>query len=119
MRKPQLFAEFRLDEAGAPRYLTYEGLKHFEIILSIQDPPQDTYAVTYVLHETYHDPRRESRDSDTRFSDEITAFGDYTVRAKLRRKQKVDLVATDLSKALERRYLERGGGSQVIAEAIT
>ena len=95
-----LIATFDLDEAGQPRFIRHGDRKHYGIRLRIAEPPPDTYAVTYLLHETYYDPVRESRDRVSGFAEDLTSYGDFTVQAKIRTRDGVQTVATPLSRAL-------------------
>ncbi|MBI5119314.1 hypothetical protein HZA56_22830 [Candidatus Poribacteria bacterium] len=64
----------------------------------------NTYAVTYVLHETYYEPVREVRNGQNNVEEKTTAYGDYTIRARIRNPNEVQTVQVDLSDALEKEY---------------
>jgi hypothetical protein len=108
MRPPPVIkAKFELDEEGHPRFVSRGDVKHFRINLHVENVPDDTYAVTYLLDDTYYDPARESRDQSGGFSEVVTSFGDFTVQAKVRSRGGVTTVATPLSAALEAGHGER------------
>ena len=102
MSKPILTARFHLNDDGKPEFVERDGLKHYVIDLRVDDAPEDTYAVNYQLHESYYDPRRESRERGDHFVQELTSFGDYTVQAKVRAPGSIGTIATTLSRALAR-----------------
>jgi len=101
---PVIRATFELDENGRPVVIQRGDLKHYRIRLHLENAPDDAYAVTYLLDETYYNPVRESRDSATGFAEEFTSYGDFTVQAKVRSKEGVVPVAAPLSAALEAGY---------------
>jgi hypothetical protein len=98
---PVIKATFELDEQGQPAFVRQADLKHYMIRLHVENVPDDTYAVTYLLDETYHNPVRESRDGTAGFSENLTSYGDYTVQAKIRFREGTLTVAAPLSAALE------------------
>lgn len=98
---PVIKATFRLDERGRPAFFL-KNHKNYNIRLQVENAPDDTYAVTYTLHESYYEPVRESRDRANQFAEDLTSYGDYTVQAKVRSKQGVTTIATALSDALKR-----------------
>lgn len=104
MNLPRICAEFQLDEKGKPITTTYNDLRHYKIRLFMQSVPQDTYAVTYKLHESYYNPTREVRRDKPQFEELITSYGDYIVKAELRGKKSFDLEAVELSQALKESY---------------
>lgn len=104
MQTPTIKATFKLDADGNPNCIRQGNLTHYRIILKVENPPQDAYAVTYLLHETYYDPIRESRDRESAFAEEIMSYGDYTIQAKVRTHNNVETLAIPLSAALERTY---------------
>jgi hypothetical protein len=114
--KAKLAARFVLDEEGRPKLTAGGDLKHYWIDLYVEDAPEDTYAVNYQLHESYYDPLRESREPSARFVERLTAYGDYTVQARLRTKTCVEPVCAELSEALARGH--RGEASPIIAKAL-
>jgi hypothetical protein len=116
MLHPVIKATFELDEDGRPRLIQDGDLKHYKIRLSVDNAPDDAYAVTYVLHETYYDPVRESRDNKAGFTEVLTSYGDFTVQAKIRTRQGVTTVATPLSSALTAGHEARV--TPAIAEAL-
>jgi hypothetical protein len=100
-RLPVIKAVFELDENGRPTFTRRGNLKHYRIRLHVENVPDDTYAVTYKLHDTYYDPVRESRDRNAGFAEDLTSYGDFTVQAKVRSKEGAVTLATPLSAALE------------------
>ncbi|NJN63524.1 MAG: hypothetical protein HC882_00720 [Acidobacteria bacterium] len=102
MSKPTLVAKFLLDSHGAPQVAYRGDPAHYRIELAVTNAPADTYAVTYELHESYYEPVRESRRRGDQFSEEITSYGDYEVRATVRGKARSQVVVAELSEALRR-----------------
>ncbi len=100
-KEPRICAEFVLDKEGKEP-VEIEG-KSYRIKLFIEGAPEDTHAVTYKLHESYYDPLREAREHP-QFEEEITSFGDFSVRAVIRRKKQSEEISEKLSTALLRRY---------------
>jgi hypothetical protein len=98
---PVIKATFQLDEKGQPVFVRQADLKHYRIRLHVENVPDDTYAVTYLLDESYHNPVREARDGEGGFSEDLTSYGDYTVQAKIRSREGILTVAAPLSAALE------------------
>jgi len=105
-------AEFELDEHGRPIMAGGRatrtragacGRNHYRIRLSVEGVPDDAHAVTYNLHESYRDPVREVLD-DPNFPLEITAYGDYEVVVKVRRKRFQETFRASLSSALRATY---------------
>jgi hypothetical protein len=101
MLSPVIKAMFELDQLGRPEAIQRENHKHYRIRLHVENVPDDTYAVTYLLHETYYEPVRESRDRNAQFAEDLTSYGDFTVQARVRSKEGVATIATPLSAALE------------------
>jgi hypothetical protein len=97
-----LVARFVLDSKGAPEVAYRGDPPHYHIELAVTNTPEDTYAVTYELHESYYEPVRESRRRGDQFSEEITSYGDYQVRATVRGRSKSQVVVAKLSEALRR-----------------
>ena len=102
IQKAKIRAEFVLD---GDRPTSYDSGKHthYKIALWIDGAPEDTHAVNYELHESYRDPLRESR-TKPEFDQEITSYGDYVIRAKVRRRRGVDVASAKLADALEETY---------------
>jgi hypothetical protein len=113
VRVPRLRAEFVLDDRGRPQWDDKDN--GYWIRLSVNDAPEDTFAVTYELHESYYDPIRVSRKPAT-FSTDISSYGDFTVRAEVRRKSRTDQIAVLLSRAL--RVAHGTIASKAITDAI-
>lgn len=102
MDLPNLVAHFVLDQDGKPKMIKAGDTKHYWIQLGVAEAPDDAYAVTYRLHDSYYEPVRESREHEVGFRQELTSFGDYTVRADIRTRSRVEPLVTSLSEALER-----------------
>jgi hypothetical protein len=114
--KPKLVARFILDEQGRPQVIKGSDHKHYWIELYVEDAPEGTYAVNYQLHDSYYDPVRESRNPGDRFAERLTSYGDYTVQASVRTKNRVEPVSAELSEALTRGHKDES--SAMIAEAL-
>ena len=106
MQQKNLVARFKLDRSGQPEMLQSGGTTHYKIRIGVESPPDDTYAVTYRLHDSYYNPLRESRDKEARFEEELTSYGDYLVRADVRTLHRVESLAGSLSEALRRGHRE-------------
>jgi hypothetical protein len=115
--KPKLTATFELDDDGEPKKIMQGDLSHYIINVGVDDPPPDTYAVTYKLHPSYYDPIREVRSKDNQFEENLTSYGDFQVQADLRTGKRVEAVAANLSEALQRGY--EGKTTPQIAAAIS
>jgi hypothetical protein len=99
MELPVIKAAFVLDKDGKPKG---RSSGEYEIELHIDNIPTGTFKVTYQLDgRTYNDPLREVRGGpESRFSEEITSYGDFVVQAKLRTKDHSISSARRLSEAL-------------------
>jgi hypothetical protein len=116
MARLALVARFILDSKGAPK-VAYQGdAPHYGITLTVSGAPEDAYAVTYQLHESYYEPVRESRRGTDDFAEEITSYGDYEVRATVRGKSRTQMVVAELSEALARGHAKET--SPAIATAL-
>src|SRR5262249_47847523 len=102
MTRPMLVAKFVLDSNGAPQVSDQNDPPHYRVRLTVKNTPEDSYAVTYELHESYYEPVRESRSRADDFAEEITSFGDYEVRATVRGKHRNQTIVAELSEALTR-----------------
>ena len=100
MNTPAIKATFELDEVGRPTAVGQGNLQHYNIKLSVDGAPDDTYAVTYLLDSSYYSDVREVRNADDGFEERLTSYGDYTVQAKIRARDGVTTVAVPLSTAL-------------------
>lgn len=102
MATPELVARFETDAQGQPITIQGEsGLKHYRIVLEVENAPRDLVAATFELDPTYYLPVRtiEPR-QDGKVQLETTAYGDYPVKVDLRSKSGVVPVLTTLRKAL-------------------
>jgi transcription initiation factor IIF auxiliary subunit len=96
--EPMIQARLILNNEGKPEIV---GWRSYKIELSVKGVPEDTFAVTYFLHETYYDPVRESHDQKSNFSEELTSYGDFEIKAKIRAKSSSILISRQLSDALQ------------------
>lgn len=115
-KQAKLMARFILDNQGRPMLIERDNHKHYWINLYVEGAPDNTYAVNYQLHESYPDPLRESRQQNDGFVEKLTSYGDYTVQARLRTKNRVEVIASELSEALARGYGDKV--SPIIGEAL-
>ena len=115
MTSPQITATFVLDANGVPERIESGNLTHYKIRLKVDNAPEDTYAVTYRLHDSYHTPVREAIDRATLFAEDLTSYGDYSVQAKVRTRDGAFSVARDLSRALEAGHADALTGPIVTA----
>jgi len=107
MKTPKLVARFLPDEAGRPKVVKSDGTKHFTIELLVKDAPKDAFGVTYTLHDSYYDPVREVLgEAASGFPEEVTSYGDYRVRARVRSSDGSFPVSAKLSEALRAFYGE-------------
>jgi len=99
---PQLVARFATDEQGEPEYVENDsGLKHYRIVLEVENPPPGVVAATFELDPTYYLPvRTVEPGADGRVTLETTAYGDYPLKVDLRSKSGVIPVTNTLRKAL-------------------
>lgn len=116
MNMPTIRATFELDATGRPTAVESNDLRHYRIKLHVDGSPPDTYAVTYVLHDSYYDAVREVRDPEAHFEERLTSYGDYTVQAKIRTRNGTTTVAVPLSTALAQTHGD--APSPAIAEAL-
>jgi hypothetical protein len=77
--KPNIRAEFVMDQDHLS-FIKRGDLKHYKIVLSVKDPPPDVQAITFDLHPTYYDPKREVG-PESGFKEQITSYGDYNITA--------------------------------------
>lgn len=116
MNRPTIRASFELDASGRPAAVERHHLKHYHIKLHVDDYPPDTYAVTYVLDDSYYEAVREVRDRDAHFEERMTSYGDYTVQAKIRTRNGTTTVAVPLSTALAQSHGD--APNPAVAEAL-
>lgn len=99
----EIKAEFILDSEGKPKFISDGRNRHYEILLKVDDAPEEAIGVTFKLDESYYDPLREAYRADTGFAEEITSYGDYEISATVRTKLPEE-IRSSLSDALERNY---------------
>ncbi len=104
MTKPKIRAEFGLDPNHNPIAIAAGDKIHYTIRLFMENVPEDAQEVIYQLDETYYNPTREIRRDQEGFRENITSYGDYVVKAQIRRKTYSDLVTAYLSEALRETY---------------
>ena len=105
--EPQIVASFDLDSEGNPEAIQANDLRHYKIRLHVEGVPDETYAVTYGLHNTYFNPLRESTAKDKAFEEALTSYGDYSVRAKIRTTDGAYSISRNLTDALAAGYGSR------------
>jgi hypothetical protein len=113
---PKIKATFLLGSDGRPELVQQDNVKHYKIRLQVDDTPDGTYAVTYVLDKSYRTPIREVLDKKAGFAEELTSYGDYQVEAKIRTRDGAYTVSTTLSGALKAGHREHL--TSPIAEAL-
>jgi hypothetical protein len=99
VRSVTIRAELVLDDEGRPVAIRSSSKTHYRIRLWLEGVPDDAHAVTWVLHETYRDPVRETLDAPD-FCIELTTYGDYEVVANVRRRRMSEKYGAKLSEAL-------------------
>lgn len=100
MTRPEIVAQFELKASGEPEFIQQQRYRHYRLRLHVRAVPDETYAVTYTLHDSYPDPVRECLDRESGFEIRLTSYGDYTVQAHVRSKSGSLVVARLLSSAL-------------------
>ena len=100
--KPKLRAAFIVDASSKPKRFEVGDLNHYGIELFVENAPDGTDAVTYTLDDSYYEPIREVRRAGRQFSEPITSFGDFKVRAELRTKEGTIAIGEKLSTLLKR-----------------
>jgi hypothetical protein len=100
MNKEKIKAVFVTDANGEPEYIESGGVKHFKIQLQMEGTPKDAYAVTYELHKSYYDAIRENHDRDEGFREDLTSYGNYDIKVKVRSRQGTSMLITSLVDAL-------------------
>ena len=98
--RPEIKATFELDDHGDPVAIKRGDLNHYRIRLNLENAPEDTYAVTYTLHESYYEPVREARDKANKFEEDLTSYGDFVIQAQVRTREGIITTTVPLSTAL-------------------
>lgn len=114
---PKLRAEFVVDPTGEPMAVPGKTATHYKIRLFVEGAPASTTRVTYTLHESYRQPVRDVPFGVKDFEEQITSYGNYTVKATVRTREGVRLLSIDLAEALREHYASARAGSRV-EEAI-
>jgi hypothetical protein len=104
MAESKIRAEFQVDSNNRPIAISAGNKTHYKIRLFMEGVPEDAYAVTYQLDESYYDPTREVHRQVPDFQEFITSYGDYDIKAQIKRKKDVDFSAEMLSRALRQTY---------------
>lgn len=112
----KLVATFELDEEGRPKFIEQGDRKHYWINLYTEGAPEDAYSVKYQLDPSYYDHLPESTDSNERFAERLTSYGDYPIQATIRTKSRVEPISTNLSDALASGH--KNEMSAMVAEAL-
>lgn len=86
MNKPSIVANFVLDSAGSPTVASQKRLTHYHMKIRMLDTPDDTYQVVYTLHRSFPNRTREGRDQSRDFQIKIATYGDFEVKASVRRR---------------------------------
>lgn len=107
MNRPALKATFVTNEKGEPEFIESNGVKHYKIKLALDEVPEDAYAVTYELDDSYYDPIRENHDPSSGFTEELTSYGDYNVNVKVRSRMGTRMMRSSLAEALEFGYRDQ------------
>ena len=102
--QPTLAVRLKTDPTGKPRFLEGKHLRHYRIVLEIENAPADAYLAQVELDPTYADPVRNlERAPDGTFRLETTTYGDYPVSVHLYRTGGYDIVLKDsVARALRR-----------------
>jgi hypothetical protein len=91
-RMATIRAEFVLDSRRKPLFSADGQFTHYRIRLWLDGAPAGTSSVTYRLHESYGEPLREVRGGPL-WEEEITSYGDFTIKALLRWPGDFDVVS--------------------------
>jgi len=105
--RPEIKATFELDDHGDPVAIKRGDLNHYRIRLNLENAPEDTYAVTYTLHESYYEPVREARDKANKFEEDLTSYGDFVIQAQVRTREGIITTTVPLSTALAESHDEQ------------
>jgi hypothetical protein len=105
---PRLRAIFETSE-GVPTAVQGEKYKHYSIMLSLLDVPEDVMAVIYQLDDTYSNPLRMVTKGVPNFQESITSYGDYPVRVAYRPLQDPNRLEQLLSQKLSDALIESYG----------
>jgi hypothetical protein len=116
--KPQIIAHFEMDEQGNPLFVKDGNVKHYNLMIEVENSPPEAYAATFELYEDFYDPVQTLRpDRNGRFSLKTTSYGDYDVKVRLRTKEGDIPIADTLARALRRSYAE-SSTSPALKQAI-
>lgn len=114
--QPAIQIKFLTDSNGAPIFIEQGERKHYKIEVSVQNVPDDVYAVNYTLDPTYLVPFREFVNKQDDFRFDTTTYGDYILLACAMGKSRNYSTSELVSKALENAYKENA--NPYISEAI-
>ncbi|MFN3658314.1 MAG: pYEATS domain-containing protein [Pseudolabrys sp.] len=99
---PQLTAHFETDDSGKPVFVNRGGRKHYNLVFEVENMPENVYAGTFELHESYYDPVRTLRPDRGKLELKTTSYGDYDLKVRLRTPDGEILVADNVVNALKR-----------------
>jgi hypothetical protein len=102
---PRLQAIFETTD-GIPNVVLGDKYKHFCIMLSVLDVPEDVMTLIYQLDDTYLNPLRMVTKGVPNFQESITAYGDYSVRIAYRPMQDPNKLEQLLSRKLSDALME-------------
>lgn len=95
----QLRAMFEMTD-GIPKFTQGEKYKHYSIMLSIVDPPDNILTAIYQLDNTYENPVRMVTKGVPNFQEYITSYGDFDIRVSYRPMEDPNKLQTLLSQKL-------------------
>jgi hypothetical protein len=115
----QLRANFDLAN-GEPLFATGPQYRHYQVLLSIQDPPENALTIIYQLDSSYPNPVRMVTKGAPNFQEYITAYGDYVITVVYRPVDDPSKLETLLSARLSRALHDTYGSNTPppVAEAI-
>jgi hypothetical protein len=113
-KDPKILAKFELNDEE-PSVFSAGGHTHYKIKLFVEDVPEDCLSAVYELHETYRQPVRAVPRGVPGFAEEITSYGDFSVRVGLEGRSASKVITRSLSQALEDYY---AAASDTISPAV-
>jgi transcription initiation factor IIF auxiliary subunit len=114
--KYKLVAAFETNKSSEIIVEKYGKRQHYDVRLFLEGDLTDILSVTYVLHESYYDPIRTSRNRSKKFEIDVTSYGDYMVIVKIALKNREVVISETLGNALRNHYLHNN--DPVIERAI-
>lgn len=111
---PRIIAKLETDTEGRPKFVKQGDHKHYKISFEVENPPQDLYAATFELHETYYDPVRTIRPgTNASVVLDTTTYGDFDVKVLLRTKSGEIPLIESVSSALDHARAQMPSGEAV------